>query len=123
MVILICESEVRDTSWLQVRMVTGDNPITARAIAEECGILTPDGVIIEGKEFRGMSEEAMRSIIPRIDVSLSLTSTIWCLHAPDCPLVRSLVLPLTPVTNSPPSVTRNVPNILRQLWCMYTAVM
>lgn len=49
-------------------MVTGDNVLTARAIAAECNILTPDGIVIEGKDFRVMSEEKMIDIIPRIDV-------------------------------------------------------
>nr|GEY56320.1 calcium-transporting ATPase 4, plasma membrane-type-like isoform X2 [Tanacetum cinerariifolium] len=35
---------------IMVRMVTGDNINTAKAIARECGILTPDGLAIEGPE-------------------------------------------------------------------------
>ena len=35
-----------------VRMVTGDNKITATAIAEECGILREGGVVLEGPVFR-----------------------------------------------------------------------
>uniref|UniRef100_A0ACD5TC78 Uncharacterized protein n=1 Tax=Avena sativa TaxID=4498 RepID=A0ACD5TC78_AVESA len=43
-----------------VKMVTGDNILTARAIARECGIISsnddPDeGVVIEGHEFRSTS--------------------------------------------------------------------
>ncbi|PLB53973.1 calcium-translocating P-type ATPase [Aspergillus steynii IBT 23096] len=49
------------------RMVTGDNIITARAIAAECGIFT-DGIIIEGPEFRRLSEEELDKIIPRLQV-------------------------------------------------------
>ena len=37
---------------LTVRMVTGDNVITATAIAEECGILRKGGVVLEGPSFR-----------------------------------------------------------------------
>ncbi|XP_057718919.1 calcium-transporting ATPase 4, plasma membrane-type-like [Arachis stenosperma] len=51
-----------------VRMVTGDNIHTARAIAQECGILTEGGVAIEGQEFRNLSPEQMKDIIPRIQV-------------------------------------------------------
>ena len=38
---------------ITVRMVTGDNVITARWIAMKCGILKPndDFLVIEGKEF------------------------------------------------------------------------
>lgn len=53
---------------VKVRMVTGDNVLTARAIAGECGILTPNGVVIEGKEFRGLSPDQMLAVIPTIDV-------------------------------------------------------
>ncbi|KAK9987373.1 hypothetical protein SO802_032324 [Lithocarpus litseifolius] len=53
---------------ITVRMVTGDNIYTAKAIAGECGILTVDGVAIEGSEFRSMSPEQMKDIIPKIQV-------------------------------------------------------
>ncbi|KAL3456700.1 hypothetical protein BJX64DRAFT_36723 [Aspergillus heterothallicus] len=49
------------------RMVTGDNVITARAIATECGIFT-DGIILEGPEFRRLSEEELDKVIPRLQV-------------------------------------------------------
>eukprot|EP00850_Spirogloea_muscicola_P001670 SM000006S19435 [mRNA] locus=s6:775314:785100:+ [translate_table: standard] len=53
---------------VKVRMVTGDNVVTARAIAQECGILTPNGIAIEGREFRALSPQEMRRVIPTIDV-------------------------------------------------------
>ncbi|CAI5499993.1 unnamed protein product [Closterium sp. Naga37s-1] len=56
------------SAGVKVRMVTGDNVHTARAIAAECGIITPDGVVIEGKDFRVMSKEQMIQVIPTIDV-------------------------------------------------------
>ena len=38
---------------IKVRMVTGDNSITARSIAKECGIICDeDSIVMEGKEFR-----------------------------------------------------------------------
>ncbi|KAI1118261.1 putative calcium P-type ATPase [Nemania sp. NC0429] len=51
-----------------VRMVTGDNKLTAQAIAKECGILQPDGVVLEGPEFRNMSKFAQSEVIPRLQV-------------------------------------------------------
>ncbi|XP_021833296.1 putative calcium-transporting ATPase 11, plasma membrane-type isoform X2 [Prunus avium] len=53
---------------ITVRMVTGDNIYTAKAIATECGILTEDGLAIEGQEFRKMSLEQKKAVIPRIQV-------------------------------------------------------
>ncbi|ORX97019.1 hypothetical protein BCR34DRAFT_607443 [Clohesyomyces aquaticus] len=51
-----------------VRMVTGDNLQTARAIAAECNIYTEGGVIMEGPEFRRLSETEMDAVIPRLQV-------------------------------------------------------
>lgn len=51
-----------------VRMVTGDNIWTARAIAKESGILTTDGEVMEGARFRNLSEVQMDEIIPRLQV-------------------------------------------------------
>ncbi|KAJ5180659.1 ATPase P-type K/Mg/Cd/Cu/Zn/Na/Ca/Na/H-transporter [Penicillium capsulatum] len=51
-----------------VRMVTGDNIMTAKAIAEECGIYTPGGIAIEGPKFRKLSSKQMNQIIPRLQV-------------------------------------------------------
>ncbi|KAI1801765.1 plasma membrane calcium-transporting ATPase [Daldinia bambusicola] len=50
-----------------VRMVTGDNAVTAQAIATECGIYT-DGIIMEGPDFRKLSEEEMDAILPKLQV-------------------------------------------------------
>ncbi|KAF7828621.1 calcium-transporting ATPase 2, plasma membrane-type-like [Senna tora] len=53
---------------ITVRMVTGDNINTAKAIARECGILTDDGIAIEGPEFREKSQEELLKLIPKIQV-------------------------------------------------------
>ncbi|KAK9375629.1 ATPase P-type H+ transporting proton pump [Lipomyces chichibuensis] len=50
-----------------VRMVTGDNVVTAMAIAKDCGIYT-DGVVIEGPVFRTLTESQMIEMLPRIQV-------------------------------------------------------
>ncbi|PGH11081.1 calcium-translocating P-type ATPase, PMCA-type [Polytolypa hystricis UAMH7299] len=51
-----------------VRMVTGDNIMTAKAIATECGIFTEGGVAMEGPKFRTLSSTQMTQIIPRLQV-------------------------------------------------------
>lgn len=50
-----------------IRMVTGDNMITAQAIATKCGIFT-DGIVMEGPQFRRLSEEELDATIPRLQV-------------------------------------------------------
>lgn len=57
---------------IMVRMVTGDNINTAKAIARECGILTEDGIAIEGPEFREKSLDELLKLVPKIQVC--------CLH-------------------------------------------
>jgi len=51
-----------------VRMVTGDNKITAEAIAKDCGIMQPNSVVMEGPEFRNLSQAQQLEIIPRLHV-------------------------------------------------------
>ncbi|KAF2703216.1 calcium-translocating P-type ATPase [Pleomassaria siparia CBS 279.74] len=51
-----------------VRMVTGDNVMTAKAIAEDCGILVPGGVVMEGPAFRKLSKREMDAVIPKLCV-------------------------------------------------------
>ncbi|GJN04026.1 hypothetical protein PR202_ga21535 [Eleusine coracana subsp. coracana] len=56
---------------IKVRMVTGDNIETAKAIALECGILDANSaisepIVIEGKVFREMSENARGEIADKI---------------------------------------------------------
>ncbi|KAF9202331.1 hypothetical protein BGZ49_007493 [Haplosporangium sp. Z 27] len=51
-----------------VRMVTGDNILTAKSIATQCGIYTQGGIIMEGPKFRTLSEDEMDAVIPRLQV-------------------------------------------------------
>ncbi|KAF7592952.1 Calcium-transporting ATPase 10, plasma membrane-type [Aspergillus hancockii] len=56
------------SAGVQVKMVTGDNISTATAIATSCGIKTDDGIVMEGPEFRKLTEEEMGAVIPRLQV-------------------------------------------------------
>eukprot|EP01018_Ginkgo_biloba_P029229 Gb_33893 [translate_table: standard] len=60
--------EICKSAGITVRMVTGDNINTAKAIATECGILTEDGIAIEGPDFREKSLQEMKELIPKIQV-------------------------------------------------------
>ena len=55
-------------SGVIVRMVTGDNVTTARAIATDCGIMAPDAIVMEGPEFRQLDDHAIDGILPRLRV-------------------------------------------------------
>ena len=72
-----CRPEVRTAieactkAGVAVKMVTGDNVLTARAIAMECGIISNsdrDAIVIEGQEFRAMSPEEQLEMVDRIRV-------------------------------------------------------
>jgi Ca2+-transporting ATPase len=51
-----------------VKMCTGDNVLTARSIATQCGIYTAGGVIMEGPVFRQLDSAQMLEIVPRLQV-------------------------------------------------------
>lgn len=52
---------------VSVRMVTGDNVVTARAIATDCGIYT-DGIVMEGPVFRTLTDAQMNETLPKLQV-------------------------------------------------------
>lgn len=49
-------------------MVTGDHPATARAVAEQVGMLSPGDRILSGAELEGMTEERLRELAPSVRV-------------------------------------------------------
>ncbi|KAL3506553.1 hypothetical protein ACH5RR_031935 [Cinchona calisaya] len=59
---------------VRIRMITGDNVFTARAIATECGILQPnhdeanDGLVVEGVEFRNYTDKERMEKVDKIVV-------------------------------------------------------
>lgn len=53
---------------IMVRMVTGDNLETAKAIAIKANILDSNGLAMEGSQFRQLYDDQYRKIIPRLQV-------------------------------------------------------
>jgi len=51
-----------------VKMCTGDNVLTARSIATQCGMYSPGGIVIEGPAFRRLSPAERLEIVPRLQV-------------------------------------------------------
>ena len=49
-------------------MVTGDYPVTARAIGEQIGLLRPEGHVITGIELNQMSDQELVAIADQVDV-------------------------------------------------------
>ncbi|GKV43768.1 hypothetical protein SLEP1_g51021 [Rubroshorea leprosula] len=69
------EKAVEDCQYagVNIKMITGDNVFTARAIAIECGILWPgqdmdSGVVVEGEEFRNYTPEERMEKVEKIRV-------------------------------------------------------
>ncbi|KAG0365769.1 PMCA-type calcium-translocating P-type ATPase [Gamsiella multidivaricata] len=53
---------------VSVRMITGDNIQTARAIAKDAGILVKGGLAMTGPEFRALSKEDQTEAVKRLQV-------------------------------------------------------
>jgi Ca2+-transporting ATPase len=53
---------------ITVRMVTGDNLVTAINIAKNAGIYTEGGLAMEGPEFRKMTEVEMDAVVGKLQV-------------------------------------------------------
>ncbi|XP_030506261.2 putative calcium-transporting ATPase 13, plasma membrane-type [Cannabis sativa] len=65
--------ETCTAAGVSIKMITGDNVHTARAIAIDCGILKPDedmesDVVVEGVKFRNYSQEERLEKVERIRV-------------------------------------------------------
>jgi len=58
------------SAGIQTVMITGDNPLTAAAIARECGIISDGGPqrVITGEELAAMDDGAVEELIPSLAV-------------------------------------------------------
>lgn len=53
---------------VDVKIVTGDNMLTARSIGEQIGLVTEDDLVLEGERFREMSDDEVKACLPRLRV-------------------------------------------------------
>jgi Ca2+-transporting ATPase len=63
--------DLRDSvreACVRVTVCTGDIALTAGSISQECGIYTPDGIIMEGSHFLSLPPDLSKSIAPRLQV-------------------------------------------------------
>jgi Ca2+-transporting ATPase len=56
------------TAGIRTMMITGDYPDTARAIAQEIGLLRPEGEVMTGTELNETSDEQLAERIVDVDV-------------------------------------------------------
>ena len=57
-----------ERAHIKVIMITGDNLLTAKAVAKELGMLKEESVVLTGTDVEKMSEEALEDIIDRLTV-------------------------------------------------------
>jgi P-type Ca2+ transporter type 2C len=66
--------EVRDAviksraAGVEVKIVTGDNALTAKTIGDQIGLLDGDSLVMEGKDFREKSDEELTGILDRLRI-------------------------------------------------------
>jgi P-type Ca2+ transporter type 2C len=56
------------TAGIEVKMVTGDNPLTAQSISKELGLIQEGDIILEGDEFEKMDDDAIKEILPKLRI-------------------------------------------------------
>ena len=53
---------------LSVKLCTGDNVLAAKSIAQQCGIYTAGGIVMQGPHFRTLPPDLMKAIAPQLQV-------------------------------------------------------
>lgn len=64
------------SAQIGIKMLTGDNIVTAKAIAKELKILEGDKIAVEAKDLEEMSDNELSKILPKICVIARSTPTI-----------------------------------------------
>lgn len=60
--------ETCEGAGIDVKMVTGDNPMTAKAIAREIELTDEDPTVLTGKEIEEMEEDELHRKVPDVDI-------------------------------------------------------
>ena len=55
-------------SGIAVRMITGDNPLTARAIGQEVGLFATEEQVIEGPAIEQLTDEELKEVVNRVKI-------------------------------------------------------
>ena len=53
---------------LKVMMITGDNPLTAAAVAKSVNIYKEGDLVVTGKELNSMDDESLEKVLPKVTV-------------------------------------------------------
>ena len=53
---------------LSVKLCTGDNVLAAKSIAQQCGIYTAGGIVMQGPHFRTLPPDLKKAIAPQLQV-------------------------------------------------------
>jgi Ca2+-transporting ATPase len=64
------------SAGITLKMLTGDNIITATAIGEELGLLQPDGIATEACELEHLSDNELGEMLPRIRIIARSTPAV-----------------------------------------------
>jgi len=61
---------------IDIKMLTGDNIVTATAIANDLGLLDKDHVALEAKDINALSDDELKELLPKIRVIARSTPVI-----------------------------------------------
>ncbi|MBM4087945.1 MAG: cation-translocating P-type ATPase [Planctomycetes bacterium] len=57
-----------ERAGIEVKMITGDHPLTAHAVAQRVGMLQTDDVELTGEDFEATSDEEACKLLPRLRI-------------------------------------------------------
>lgn len=64
------------SAGIDIKILTGDNIVTTKSIAEELDLLDDDNILIEARELENLSDEELKKILPKIRVIARSTPSV-----------------------------------------------